>query len=203
MSTDVRAVFTTSKLSEDPKHSNVYALILDQEGRLVHGFHGLSGRGEKRSDYKAEIAKGLAKLKLPEGKKPAKERPAVLPDLKGATPGAPAGVRIFVRLRDAKGGFGGGKPVVEVVPMKAEDWKALAFPEKARDVEAETLRSWLVQLYPPAIRTVDQKEPFREITGRLELEPAGGRHKVRKATQSRDNRRGDVTDKGTAPRCDS
>src|SRR5262245_13559812 len=112
MTADVKAVFTKSKLSEDPKHSNVYAFVLDQEGRLVHGYHGRSGRGDSRSDYKAEIAKGLAKLKLPEGKKPAKERPAVLPDLKGATPGVPAGVRIFVRLQDAKGGFGGGKPVV-------------------------------------------------------------------------------------------
>ena len=47
--------------------------ILDQEGRLAHGFYGLPATA-----YKAEIAKGLSKLKLPEVLN--KERPAVLPD---------------------------------------------------------------------------------------------------------------------------
>lgn len=47
-------------------------------------------------------------------------------------------------------------------------------------MEAETLRTWLVQLYPLAIRTVDQDKPFQKIVGRLKLERAGadkcGRH---------------------------
>jgi hypothetical protein len=64
-------------------------------------------------------------------------------------------------------------PVVEVVALKAEDWKPLALPEKAKEVEAAALKSWLVQLYPAGIRTADQSKPFTKISGSLRLEPAG------------------------------
>ncbi|HKB42699.1 MAG TPA: hypothetical protein VKD72_40090 [Gemmataceae bacterium] len=162
MTDDVKEVFTKSGL----KGTNVYALILDQEGRLAHGFTGLSGRGEGRSDYKVEITKGLARLKLLEEKAPEKLRPVVLPDLKGGADGAPAGVRLFVRHQERK-------PIVEVIPMNAAEWKTFTYPEKAREIEAKSLRDWLIQLYPPAIRAVDQRKPFKEITGSLELAPAG------------------------------
>jgi hypothetical protein len=166
MTREVKEVFGQSEVAKPPRRSNTFMLLLDPQGRLVHGFHGLSGRGVGRSDYKVEVAKGLAKLKLPEGKTPDRERVAVLPDLKGAVGGVPAGVRIFLRHQ-------GRRPVVEVVPMGPEGWKALAFPEREREIEPETLRSWLVQLYPPAIRTVDQRKPFQKVTGRLKLVPAG------------------------------
>src|SRR5581483_7732319 len=159
MTTDVKEVFIKSEL--DRKRLNVFALILDQEGRLVHGFYGLPATA-----YQAEIAKGLAKLKLPQDRKPEKERPAVLPDLAGTMPGVPAGVRLFVRHKDMK-------PVVEVVPVNTEEWKALAFPQQAKAIDATALRPWLVQLYPPAIAVADEKKPFKEITGPLELVPAG------------------------------
>ncbi len=176
MTPEIKDIFNNSEPGKDPKRLNTFMFLLDSQGRLVHGYHGLSGRGEGRSDYRAEIAKGLAKLKLPAGKAPDKERPAALPDLKGGD-GVPAGVRLFLRHQ-------GRQPVVEVVPMKAEQWKALAYPEQARDIEAETLRSWLVQLYPPAIRTVDQLKPFKKITGRLKLIPAGKDQKGRHALLS-------------------
>src|SRR5262249_10835766 len=48
------------------------------------------------------------------------------------------------------------------------------YPEKATQVEAAALKSWLVQLYPAGIRTADQTKPFTGITGTLKLEPAGG-----------------------------
>ena len=57
--------------------------------------------------------------------------------------------------------------------MKAQEWKALTFPEKAKPIEAEVLRQWLVQLYPAGIRTADRSKPFTKITGSLKLEPAG------------------------------
>jgi hypothetical protein len=78
-----------------------------------------------------------------------------------------------VRLNDKKDPFRSQMPVVEVVAMKADDWKALALPEKAKEVEAAALKSWLVQLCPPGIRTADQKKPFTKISGSLKLEPAG------------------------------
>ncbi len=176
MPREVKEIFGPSDVAKE-KRGNTFVFLLDPQGRLVHGFHGLSGRGVGRSDYKVEIAKGLAKLKLPEGKPPDRERPPVLPDLKGAVGKVPAGVRIFLRRQ-------GGRPVVEVVPMGAESWKALAFPEKEREIEAETLRTWLVQLYPPAIRTVDQRKPFKKITGSLKLAPAGADERGRYALLS-------------------
>jgi hypothetical protein len=78
-----------------------------------------------------------------------------VPDLKATSVGVPAGVRLFVRLNDEKAPFRSQLPVVEVVAMKAEDWKVLALPEKAQEVEATVLKSWLVQLYPEGIRTAD------------------------------------------------
>jgi hypothetical protein len=159
MPPDVKEAFTLSKL--DSRRLNVFALILDHEGRVVHGYQGLPATA-----YKAEIARGLARLGLPAGKAPEKKRPTVLPDLKAATPGVPAGVRIFVRHQETK-------PVVEVVPMKAEEWKALSFPERAKAIDAKALRQWLVQLYPPGISPADERKPFREISGSLELVPAG------------------------------
>ncbi|HKA08052.1 MAG TPA: hypothetical protein VKD71_12395 [Gemmataceae bacterium] len=198
MTDDVKDLFKKSKLSEDPRHLNVYALILDHQGRLLHGFHGLSGRGEGRSDYKVEIARGLERLKLPEGKRPEQERSAALPDLKPTTAGVPAGVRIFVRPVGNNGTFDGRKPVVEVVPVKADEWKTLAFPEKAKEIDAEKLREWLVQVYPPAIRTVDQMKPFQKVEGKLKLEPAGGDKKVRYALLSGDVRLNKGDDKESA-----
>ena len=95
------------------------------------------------------------------------------PDLKATGATVPAGVRLFVRLNDEKDPFRSQMPVVEVVALKAEEWKPLALPEKAREVEAAALKSWLVQLYPAGIRTADQSKPFTRISGSLRLEPAG------------------------------
>jgi len=71
--------------------------------------------------------------------------------------------------------------VVEIVPMKAQEWRAFSFPEKAKQIEAEVLRQWLVQLYPAGIRTADQSKPFTQITASLKLEPAGTNPKGRYA----------------------
>jgi hypothetical protein len=173
MPPDVKAIFTGSELSKDPRRLNLFVFMLDHQGRTVHSFHGLPGGargGDGRSDYTKEIPRGLAKLKLP----PDQERRAsAVPDLKATGTGLPAGVRLFVRLTDVKDPFRSRVPVVEVVAMKADDWKALALPEKAREVEAAALKSWLVQLYPAGIRTADQSKPFTRSSGSLKLEPAG------------------------------
>jgi hypothetical protein len=178
MPADVKEVFTGSALSKDPKRLNVFMFVLDARGRLVHEFHGLPGKrqkGDGRSDYKEEITKALARLKLP-ADKPAPQadgRLGALPDLKATAAGVPAGVRLFVRLNDAKDPFRSKMPVVEVVPMKSEEWTALSFPLKPKAIGAATLRAWLVQLYPPGIRTADQAKPFTRVTGSVKLEPAG------------------------------
>jgi hypothetical protein len=179
MPADVKEVFQKSEVAKDPKRLNIFILVLDPDGRLVHSFHGLPattrGAGDGRSDYTKEIPTAVARLQLPAEKLNGRQggQPVVLPDLKGTDGGVPAGVRLFVRLNDAKDPFRSKLPVVEVVAMRAEDWKALALPEKAKEIEAAALASWLVQLYPPGIRAADQKKPFTTITGTLQLEPAG------------------------------
>jgi hypothetical protein len=173
MPPDVRAIFTGSELPQDPKRLNLFVFMLDHQGRMVHSFHGLpsGGRGgDGRSDYTREIPSGLAKLNLPADKA---GRASAVPDLSTTGTGLPAGVRLFVRLNDEKDRFRSQVPVVEVVALTAEDWKSLALPEKAKEVEAGALRSWLVQLYPAGIRTADQRKPFTRISGSLKLEPAG------------------------------
>jgi hypothetical protein len=177
MPADVQAIFTRSELAKDPKRLNLFVFMLDHQGRTVHSFHGLPGGargGDGRSDYTKEISRGLVKLKL-RADRPAAQagRPLAVPDLKVTGAGAPAGVRLFVRLNDEEDPFRSRMPVVEVVPMKAEEWKALALPEKVNEIEAGVLKGWLVHLYPAGIRTADQRKPFSEISGSLKLTPAG------------------------------
>src|SRR5262245_33733448 len=177
MPPDVKAVFTGSELSKDPKRLNLFVFMLDHQGRMVHSFHGLPGGargGDGRSDYTKAIPSGLARLKLPAERPAVKgERALATPDLKATGATVPAGVRLFVRRNDEKDLIRSQMPVVEVVGMKAEDWKPLALPEKAEEVEAAALKSWLVELYPAGIRTADQSKPFTRISGSLKLEPAG------------------------------
>jgi hypothetical protein len=179
MPTDVKEVFTGSALSKDPKRFNIFMFMLDAKGRVIHEFHGLpgkrEGKGDGRSDYKEEITKALAKLKLPTEKPILKAdgQPNALPDLKGTRAGVPGGVRLFIRLHDEKDPVRSKMPVVEVVPMKSGEWQGLSLPDKAIDIEVKALANWLVHLYPAGIRTADQAKPFTNVTGSLKLEPAG------------------------------
>jgi hypothetical protein len=178
----VREVFTQSELSKDPQRFNVFMFVLDAKGRVVHQFHGLPGRGSGRADHQEEIKKARALLKLPEAKAgPAEGPPKGLPDLKAVRPGAPAGVRLFIRQDDSKNSIFSKLPVVEVVSMKPDDWKRVAYAPTGQDIEAEVLRSWLVWLYPAGIRAADEKKPFQKFSGTLKLEPAGSDDKCRYA----------------------
>jgi hypothetical protein len=182
----VRAVFTKSDLSKDPKRFNVFMFVLGPQGRVVHEFHGLPG-GRKaatsgRSDHQAEIQKARAQLKLPKAKPHKAEGPPKgLPDLKALGSGAPAGVRLFIRQDDPRNSVFSKLPVVEVVSMKPDDWKPLAFAPKGKEIKAEVLKSWLVWLYPAGIRAADEKKAFQKFSGTLKLEPAGSNDRFRYA----------------------
>src|SRR5262249_50972224 len=182
----VREVFTKSDLSKDPNRFNVFMFVLDAQGRVVHEFHGLPGRGRAavpgRSDHEAEIQKARAKLKLPEVKPPKADGPPQgLPDLKALDSGAPAGVRLFIRQDEPGNAVFSKLPVVEVVRMTADDWKSLAFASKGKEIEAEALKSWLALLYPARIRAADAQKRFQKFTGSLTLEPTGSDEKFRYA----------------------
>jgi hypothetical protein len=176
----VREVFTRSDLSKDPTRFNVFMFALDPQGRVIHEFHGLPGGGRARgvapgrSDHQAEIRKARAKLKLPVAEPPAANAPLKgLPDLKALASGAPAGVRLFIRQDDAGNTIFSKLPVVETVPMAADDWKPLSFAPDGKEIDAEVLKSWLVWLYPAGIRAADEKKRFQTFRGTLVLEPAG------------------------------
>ena len=178
----VRDVFAKSDLSKDAKRFNVFMFVLDTKGQVIHEFHGLPGNGPGRSDHQAEIKKARALLKLPEAK-PGKAGgpPKGLPDLKALSPGAPAGVRLFIRQDDPKNSIFSKLPVVEIVSMKPDDWKRFTYAPKGREIEAEVLKSWLVWLYPAGIRAADEKKPFQKFSGILKLEPASSDDKFRYA----------------------
>ena len=182
----VREIFTKSDLSKDPKRFNVFMFVLDSQGRVVHEFHGVPGGGRAavpgRSDHQAEIQKARVKLKLPDGKPQKSDGPPKsLPDLKALGSKAPAGVRLFIRQDEAGNAVFSKLPVVEVVPMKADDWKPLAFAPKGKKIEAEALKDWLVWLYPAGIRAADERKRFQKFSGTLTLEPAGSDDKARYA----------------------
>ena len=181
----VREIFTKSDLSKDPKRFNVFVFVLDPQGRVVHEFHGLPGGRTAtpgRSDHQTEIQKARAQLKLPQDKPhKAEGPPKALPDLKAVASEGPAGVRLFIRQDDPSNSIFSKLPVVEVVSMKPDDWKPLAFAPKGKEIEAEVLNSWLVWLYPAGIRAADEKKPFQKFSGTLKLEPAGSDDKFRYA----------------------
>lgn len=181
-----RDVFARSDLSKDPKRLNVFMFVLNHQGKVVHEFHGLPGRGRSagpgRSDHQVEIRKARAKLELPDEKPQKAGGPLKgLPDLTRQDPGPPAGVRLFIRQDDPGNSHFSPVPVVEVVPMKADEWKPLSFTPEGKEIGAESLKGWLVWLYPAGIRTADEQKRFRKFSGTLKLEPAGSDKKFRYA----------------------
>jgi hypothetical protein len=177
---DAKAIFTKSILSKEPLTTVFFAL--SEQGEVVHEFAGYPGGGRRTAgnpdykDYKAEIQKAVDKLDLTKVKTlpKGKGEPVGLPDLKpGTASAAPDGVRIFVRS--------GGVPIVELVPMKAEQWEALSWTPKGKQIEAKTLKNWLVWLYPAGIRRVDELKRFQKFSGTLKLEPAGSDEEFRYA----------------------
>lgn len=170
------------------RNINVFGFALDSKGELAHGFPALPN-GRAPGYFKDEVAKAVEKLKPPK----VEPKGSLLPDLKGSG-SPPAGVRIFIRSSEA--GRGKPAPIVEVVRTSPETWKLLAFPDEPRDVEAQALKAWLVQLYPAAIRTVDQSKPFKTIAGSLKLQASGGDGKRRTALLRGDVRlsKGDETE---------
>jgi len=174
----VREIFASSDLSTDPNRLNVFMFVLNPQGRVVHEFHGVPGRERSgsadRSDHLAEIRNARAKLRLPEVSAQKTDGALKgLPDLEARDSAVPTGVRLFIRQDEPGNSVFSTIPVVEVVPMSADDWHPLAFAPQQREIAAEVLKSWLVWLYPAGIRAADEQKRFQKFSGTLKFAPAG------------------------------
>lgn len=156
--------------------SNIHCFVLDAKARPAGSFPAFRGSVVDHERMARGICDELGRIRVELPKPP---EPAMhLPDIK-------SGVRVYLSLRgpssagprppgDAGKASEGNQyaaPVVECVPIGERERKALAKPERARDVDAAELRAWLEQLTPPAI--MEGMGGVKEISGALTLEPSG------------------------------
>jgi hypothetical protein len=168
----VREIYANSDFYKNLKglSTNTFLFVLDHEGRPVDQFAGGAGRS---GDCYERLVTACRKLVLP--RLPAKQvaNLSALPDLSASPSGLPGGLRLFIRLGPTKLPASTKLPIVEVVPMKAEEWRPLALPTEVTEIAADHLKDTLVWLYPAGIRTADESNRFQAFTGTLKLEPAG------------------------------
>ncbi len=144
------------------------------------GFRGPQKR-ESLGDYTArELQIALLGIDLAEIRE--KKHPLVLPNVDEP------GIRVFVQLLDDRM-RAYRAPVVEAVALGKDDWKALEYPRKKRNVDAGDLKKWMSQVYPPGVmeRTSQQTKKVYQISkveGNLTLAPAGSNGKTRYALLS-------------------
>jgi hypothetical protein len=162
---------------------NTYVLFLNPDGKMIHSIPSPKfpkPPGRNPMYMHDEVARGLSMMGLPawEPKWAQSIEELQLPDVRGT--GSPAGLRLFMRTQ----ADGINNVVVEPSPLGDDLKKALSYPAQPRTVEAEALRSFLVQLYPAGIRSFEQQMSFKKAIGTLTLEPAGAGAKGRYAVLS-------------------
>lgn len=167
MPPSVKKVHDEAKLGG--KHINIALVVLDENGKVLRGgvpfvqppYFQFDPDAQGR-DFKRQLDDLLKDLKLPATD--AKAKPTLhLPEVKD-------GVRIYLtfesnRLNHYR------TPVVEAVPMSEVLRKSLAYPTETRQLKAKDLRTWLEQMYPPAI--MDGKGGFEKIDGTFKITQAG------------------------------
>ena len=168
------------------RQSNVDLAVLDPGGKVIHSFDAFdrfpARPGENLAQYTArELQRGFSLLELDD--LPARQNPLALPDLEGKQ-----GIRIFVTLKDDRL-RAYQAPIVEVVAFTPEDQAPLAYPRRSRQIEADSLHTWLSQVYPPGImeRTNPRtKEAYTisSTTGTLSLAPVKNKDGPRQAILS-------------------
>ena len=166
MPADVRAALDAAKIT---RKANVFMIMLNSSGRVVHGFPGYGPPGRRRGPNKYlpdELDGGLKKLALPESARVLPRATLALPDVQGSE--RPAGVRVFVRTSAPSRGT---QVVVETIELKGAERNTLSYVNASRTIDAETLRRWWIELYPAGIRTADQSKPFKRVTGSLRWTP--------------------------------
>lgn len=194
---------------DGPRQSNVDLAVLDSSGRLVHHFDGFArpridgprvnpGQGGR---FRPQRPEGLAEYTARQVQRSVRRLPRTdrrrvrgswqradlrLPDLKSTdSTGSLPGIRVFVRLMDDRM-KAYQAPVVEVVPLSADDWQVLAYPLRTREVDARKLSKWLTQIYPSGV--MERTDPrtkkvykIKSTEGTLTLSPAGSDQRLRYA----------------------
>lgn len=160
------------------RRGNVTAFVVAPDGQVVLGTAPHPGRlpfeGDPGPWFAEEVRAALAKIEYT----PPRDPPGGGAGLSRAAGGAsassstlPAAVRTFIRITDDKNVHA---PLVEVTPMTAAAWSALAWPAAPRSVDAAVVAPWLASVYPPAM--MDQESRVSRIAGQLKLaaDPAPG-----------------------------
>ena len=159
-------------------HSNVKALILDPNGRLIDAFDTMPG-GDQRGSWQETIPRFFAErlrtthrtLGLADEKSSPRE--VRLPDLEGAT----RGIRVFVQLDDPMMPAY-NVPLIEIARPEPADWDALGWSDQPRAVDAATLRECFKQMYPAGVMERQDKRTMiayrvAKAEGSLQRIPSG------------------------------
>lgn len=164
-------------------HSNVDACVLDADGKVVRTWDAMpmkkGGRPEPLSGgglaahWRTNLEAARKALGLGEA---GEARPVSLPAL---PEGTHSGLRVFTRLDDP-GMPAYFAPIVELVPMGADEWAPLARPAKKKTVDASGFLPWLSKMFPGGVmeRTDPVTKRVYEVngaSGELTFEPAGAK----------------------------
>lgn len=163
--------------------SNIVLFVMDSNARVVDAFspfpqgniRSLGFNSDRMGTYvRDKIAAVIEGMDLPNVERSReKVHPPDIDDM-----GYKEGVRIFLSLESRLMGHY-KMPTVEVVPLTRKERKALEYPVKTKTVDAEELRSWLEQIYPPAI--MERSGYVKALSGTLKLTPAGSKRDMRYA----------------------
>jgi hypothetical protein len=152
------------------QQSNILVFVLDSQGKYVHSFDAMT---DIHPAPMHELKKRMPTYFTEELKKASKQAGASI-----ATPRSivhlptvdKPGVRIYVTLgANRMNHF--QVPVVEAVAWNDAEKEALKYRDEKQTIDAEVLRRWLAQMYPPAV--MDGHGGMDKVTGTVHYTPAG------------------------------
>ncbi len=158
--------------------SNVKALILDANGRLVDAFDTMPGR-DQRGPWQDTIprffAERLRKARhvLGLAEESSLMRALQIPDLDGAS----RGIRVFVQLDDPMMPAY-NVPLIEIARSEPADWDALAWSDEPRLMDPAVLKECFKEMYPAGNMDRQDKRTMiayrvAKAEGSLQRTPAG------------------------------
>jgi len=161
--------------------SNILVFVLDQQGKLVHSFDGMT---DNHPADMFEIKKRMPGYFVQELKKAARSmnltQAATSRSKESHLPAAtdPA-LRVFVSLGENRLSHF-QVPTVEALSIDESEKQALRYSATPQKLEAQTLKRWFAQMYPPAV--MDGHGGMDNVSGTLSYQSAGENDTHRFAT---------------------